>query len=222
MNDINPRQSLSAEDWADAALESIAEAGIKGVAVEPLARRLGVTKGSFYWHFANRRALLEAALRLWERRETEAVLARAAEEQDPRKRLARLFREADGSQRAGRLYLALTGATENRFVQVVVRRVMEERIGFLRDCYAGMGLGAEEAYDRAVLAYSVFLGTLQMRRDAPDVLPAGEHFHQYMHFIGEALIPGYHPDLVRREGTRAPSAASAATGNETQREGGLS
>ena len=45
---------LSADDWAQAALEQIAEQGVAAVAVEPLARRLGVTKGSFYWHFPSR------------------------------------------------------------------------------------------------------------------------------------------------------------------------
>src|SRR3546814_3926398 len=50
---------LSADDWAQAALEQIAEQGVLAVAVEPLARRLGVTKGSFYWHFPSREALLE-------------------------------------------------------------------------------------------------------------------------------------------------------------------
>ena len=53
---------LSAEDWAQAALDQIAEQGVASVAVEPLARRLGVTKGSFYWHFPSREALLVAAL----------------------------------------------------------------------------------------------------------------------------------------------------------------
>ncbi|MBP8098362.1 MAG: helix-turn-helix transcriptional regulator, partial [Arenimonas sp.] len=53
---------LSAEDWARAALDVIAEQGLAAVAVEPLARRLGVTKGSFYWHFPSREALLVAAL----------------------------------------------------------------------------------------------------------------------------------------------------------------
>ena len=53
---------LSAEDWAQAALDLIAEQGVGAVAVEPLARRLGVTKGSFYWHFPSRDALLQAAL----------------------------------------------------------------------------------------------------------------------------------------------------------------
>ena len=58
------RGRLSADDWAEAALDLIAEQGVAAVAVEPLARRLGVTKGSFYWHFADlptyRSALIEA------------------------------------------------------------------------------------------------------------------------------------------------------------------
>jgi len=199
MDTQSARQSLSSDDWAEAALDAMSRSGIKGLSVEPLARYLGVTKGSFYWHFTNRRALLEAALSLWERRETDEVLARASREADPRKRLARLFREADGSQRAGRLYLALASATENQAVQEVVRRVMEHRLQFLRECYSDMGLPDEEAQDRAVLAYSVFLGTLQLRRDAPDAVPAGEQFHEYMHFIGEALIPGYTRSLVKRD-----------------------
>src|SRR5690606_34135016 len=64
---------LSAEDWAQAALELIAEQGVAAVAVEPLARRLGVTKGSFYWHFPSREALLVAALERWEQFEQEEV-----------------------------------------------------------------------------------------------------------------------------------------------------
>ena len=59
-------QRLSADDWAQAALDMIAEQGVGSVAVEPLARRLGVTKGSFYWHFPSRDALLQAALERWE------------------------------------------------------------------------------------------------------------------------------------------------------------
>ncbi|MDN5848259.1 MAG: TetR/AcrR family transcriptional regulator [Nitrococcus sp.] len=187
---------MTADAWAEAALEVIAESGMETVAVESLARRLGVTKGSFYWHFANRQALIQAALDHWERRETDEVLARVSQERDPRKRLARLFREADGSRRAGRLYLALTGAMENHPIQTVVRRVMDHRVQFLRECYTAMGLSAGEAWRRAVLAYSVFLGTLQLRRDAPELIPIGDDFHEYMHFIGEALIPGYSRDLV--------------------------
>ncbi|MEU8610821.1 helix-turn-helix domain-containing protein [Actinoplanes sp. NPDC048791] len=69
---VQPR--LTADDWTSAALEAMAGGGLAAVAVEPLAARLGATKGSFYWHFANRDALIEAAVLRWERDHTEAVI----------------------------------------------------------------------------------------------------------------------------------------------------
>ena len=54
--------TLTAADWAQAALQLIAEAGLGALTVEALAARLGVTKGSFYWHFSGRSDLLAAAL----------------------------------------------------------------------------------------------------------------------------------------------------------------
>ncbi|MBM7092942.1 helix-turn-helix transcriptional regulator, partial [Streptomyces sp. S12] len=75
---------LSADDWAQAALDLIAEQGVAAVAVEPLARRLGVTKGSFYWHFPSRDALLVAALERWEKVEQETVFGQLEPIPDPR------------------------------------------------------------------------------------------------------------------------------------------
>ena len=82
---------LSADDWAREALDQIAEQGVASVAVEPLARRLGVTKGSFYWHFPSRDALLQAALERWERDEQTAYGALEAID-DATERLRTLFR----------------------------------------------------------------------------------------------------------------------------------
>ena len=81
------KSRLSAEDWALAALDVIAEQGLAAVAVEPLARRLGVTKGSFYWHFPSREALLVAALERWEKTEQETVFGKLEAVSDPRARL---------------------------------------------------------------------------------------------------------------------------------------
>ncbi|MDQ6732181.1 MAG: TetR/AcrR family transcriptional regulator, partial [Actinomycetota bacterium] len=53
---------LSRTDWTEAALLALAHDGLAGVAVQPLARRLGATKGSFYWHFADRAELIAATL----------------------------------------------------------------------------------------------------------------------------------------------------------------
>ena len=57
--------SLTREDWIAGAWELLGDAGLEGVRVEPLAKRLGVTKGSFYWHFKDRQELLDALLDRW-------------------------------------------------------------------------------------------------------------------------------------------------------------
>src|SRR5690348_1930338 len=80
---------LSPDDWARAALAAIAQGGVGAVAVETIATQLGATKGSFYWHFKNRDALIEAALALWEQRTTDAVIEELEREPDPAERLRR-------------------------------------------------------------------------------------------------------------------------------------
>ena len=67
------RTRLSREDWIEAALQALADGGPREVAVERLAARLGATKGSFYWHFADREELISEALATWEREATDAL-----------------------------------------------------------------------------------------------------------------------------------------------------
>ena len=103
------RESLTAADWTRAALSALARGGLPAVAVEPLAKELGATKGSFYWHFADRQALLEATLELWERRDTDQVIAAIDETQDVETRLRNLLHLAftsvtDGSTGAAALW----------------------------------------------------------------------------------------------------------------------
>ncbi|MDX1269156.1 MAG: helix-turn-helix domain-containing protein, partial [Oceanisphaera sp.] len=86
------RSTLSAADWEKAALVLVAEAGIRAVAVESLAKRMGVTKGSFYWHFPNRQALIEQSLQRWEDHDAANLQASLGEIADPRERLRSFFR----------------------------------------------------------------------------------------------------------------------------------
>ena len=65
--------TLTMTDWTEAALQLIAEAGLGALTVQALAARLGVTKGSFYWHFASRSELLHTALERWEKRVTTEI-----------------------------------------------------------------------------------------------------------------------------------------------------
>ncbi|SHG63542.1 transcriptional regulator, TetR family [Hydrocarboniphaga daqingensis] len=184
------RITLTAANWAEAALDAIAENGIEAVAVEPLARRLGVTKGSFYWHFTHREALLHAALELWERYETADTIARAESSSDPRERMHSLFRQlANTDQRSERILLALSGS-DNTAARSCVQRVTECWRSYVEVGYRAMGMDATEARHWATLAYSTYIGTVRMRRDNPDALPTGSDFNDYLRFLIKTLIPG--------------------------------
>jgi AcrR family transcriptional regulator len=71
------KNSLGREDWLNAALESLNERGIDAVKVLPLSHKLGVTRGSFYWHFEDREDLLRQMLEFWERELTDEVIVSA-------------------------------------------------------------------------------------------------------------------------------------------------
>ena len=148
----NPRR-LTADDWARAALTALVEQGLAGVAIEPLAVRLGTTKGSFYWHFRNRDALVEATLELWERSHTEAVIEVVGAEPEPRQRLRALFTSIDrlGGHhgRTGAIEVNLLAAADHPAVATVLRRVVDRRLAYLHDIFAGLGLDDAEARRRA-------------------------------------------------------------------------
>ncbi|MDX8048597.1 TetR/AcrR family transcriptional regulator [Lentzea sp. BCCO 10_0798] len=162
---------LSKQDWLTAALVALAEGGVSAVAVVPLAQRLGVTRGSFYWHFTDRTALLRDALDWWEQQGTIAVIARVAAIADPRDKLRRLFRIAITEDPASGLEPALVAHADDPVVAPILRRVTERRVAFLAEAYAELGLPPERARQQAVVAYSAYVGWVQLRRATPDVLP---------------------------------------------------
>jgi AcrR family transcriptional regulator len=187
--DSTARQNLSAEQWAEAALDAMAAGGLEAVAVEPLARRLGVTKGSFYWHFPNRMALIKAALALWEKNETDDALRGVADEPDPHERLVKVFKNSNSSYRAGRLYMALASTADDPVVGEVLHRVTSRRMRYLYDCYRALGLDEPNAQLWTTFAYATFIGNQQLHRDAPDRFPEGQEFREYFKLMIQSLIP---------------------------------
>lgn len=181
--------NLTADDWATAALDAIARGGLAAVSVESLARELNVTKGSFYWHFRSRQALIQAALALWEKSETDDIFALAQSIDDPRKRLNAVFREATTSSRTGRLMLALAAASDDPVIGEFIRRVTRRRLEFVRDCYIALGQAPDEARRWATFAYSTFIGGLQLARDNPDALPQGPDMQEYLRLCINTLVP---------------------------------
>ena len=136
---------LSAEDWAQAALDLIAEQGVAAVAVEPLARRLGVTKGSFYWHFPSRDALLVAALERWEKVEQETVFGKLEAIADPSARLRALFNLVAREFKSHIIYSELLKALDHPAVQPVIGRVSQRRMDYLTASFRQAGLSRTDA-----------------------------------------------------------------------------
>ena len=122
--------TLTASDWAEAALQLIAEKGLGALTVSALAARLGVTKGSFYWHFQGRSDLLAAALARWEQRATTENIRGLEAVEDPRRRLELILTAAAQPPRSRSLYAALarSGGGSRRPAGAEPRRVGADRL----------------------------------------------------------------------------------------------
>ncbi len=179
--------TLTASDWAEAALQLVAERGLAALTVTTLARRLGVTKGSFYWHFAGRADLLAAALHRWEQRTTAEAIAALDAVADPRRRLELILGAAFQPPRSRSLYAALAQAAEDPIVRPVLNRVASARIDYLDSCYRDLGLSPELARSHAVFAYAAYRGLLQLAHEAPGSLPT--EWSTYPEVIHKALVP---------------------------------
>jgi AcrR family transcriptional regulator len=170
------RKRLTAADWVAAGCTALAEGGIPAVTVEPLAARLGTTKGSFYWHFSGRDALVEACLLHWERTDTDDVIALIEAEPDPTARLRRLLRVAMGESHGrpgAAVELALQPTASHPLVAPVLARVTRRRLGYLSALFLELGFPDDEARQRSVLAYTAYLGHTQLAHATPDLAPSG-------------------------------------------------
>lgn len=154
-----PRERLDKAAWIEASLDLLCEEGIDGVRVEVLAKRLRVTKGSFYWHFKNRPALHEAMLDHWRRTATLALIERLDSREKTREnRFRRLMREpliGPRSEKAASTELAIRmWSQRSKMVAGVLAEVDQLRLSYIASLLECDSCGRAEAHARAVLAYS--------------------------------------------------------------------
>jgi len=178
-----------------AASNLIAQEGVQAVAVEPLALALGVTKGSFYWHFQNRNELIHAALEVWEQDQSADVVTRYGGIEDPRRRLRVLLFAAFEDVENGRFFAALAVSSEDPRVQPYLRRASERRLAFGVEAFRALGLAEEEARERALLAYAAYAGYFQLLRTTPEAVAAVTDLSGYVRRLADALVP---PKPTRR------------------------
>jgi len=182
------KASLTPADWEQAALTLIAEKGIAALRVEPLARRLGITKGSFYWHFPGRDELLVRALERWERQDRQHLKLSLKASSAPAERLADFVWRTSRQTLTHRIYVALCATPDHPSIGPVLRRVTGRRIKYLAAALEELGLPATDARHRANLMYSSYVGYLQLQaqglvpdKDEPD-------FDAYVQHVIETLI----------------------------------
>lgn len=161
-----PKQErLDAAAWIAAALEALADGGVESVRVEPLAKALTVTKGSFYWHFADRRALLDAMLTYWAEGRVAAIREQVAADKPGKDsptvillRLADLYTR-HGNSRGLAIELAIRAfARADDDAAKAVRVVDSERLTHVTALFEKLGWPATDAQARAVLFYSYLFG----------------------------------------------------------------
>lgn len=155
------KNKLTANDWLDTALQVLAEQGLEAVAVEPLAKRMGVTKGSFYWHFKNRNVLLSELLQFWENIELAYLAATSAKTQAPKaflKEILTLLIEDDTNKR---VFLALSNSTNNDDVANHYQRAVARRIEIFQSTYLALGCKKDKANKYAQLTYFSYLGLIK-------------------------------------------------------------
>jgi AcrR family transcriptional regulator len=172
-----------------AAANLIAREGVQAVAVEPLALALGVTKGSFYWHFKNRNDLVRAALEAWEQDQSADVVSRYQGITDPQRRLRVLLFAAFEDMENGRFFAALAVSSEDPLVQPYLRRATERRLAFGIEAFQALGLSEKEARERALLAYAAYAGYFQLLRTTPEAVAAVTDLSGYVRRLADALVP---------------------------------
>jgi AcrR family transcriptional regulator len=148
---------LSAQDWLDQGLKTLAGQGFAALKAEPLAKAMGVSRGSFYWHFADIGAFHAAILKAWHEVAAEAIIAHVEAASSGADSLIvllqRVYSEKLALERAVRSWASFDAAAKAA-VQAIDRRRLDYVVGLIR----ARGVAADLARTRAQILYWAFLG----------------------------------------------------------------
>lgn len=148
---------LSAADWLDRGLKTLTESGFTALKAEPLAKAMGVSRGSFYWHFADVGAFHTALLKRWREIMTEQIIADLEQSAEGEGRINVLLRRAF----SGKLTLEVavrTWATLDPAARAAVQAIDKRRLSYIENLLTTSGHLPEIARARAQILYWAFLG----------------------------------------------------------------
>jgi len=164
-------ERLSKSDWIDHGLRILTAQGPRALKVGPMAARLKVSRGSFYWHFRGIGDFRDALLGAWQERLTDQVIRDLDARQGERGLLRRLARDAFSGER--RLDRAMRSwAAEDRGVAAAVAAVDARRVAGIAKLLIDAGVDPDRARQRAAFLYWAFLGQVAVMEPRVATLPA--------------------------------------------------
>lgn len=189
MDKSKTNTNLTAKDWLDAALQVVAESGIKALAIEPLAKRMGISKGSFYWHFKNRRALLIELLQFWDNIEIDYQSKLAVDHKNPKVFLVELFTLLIEDDINKHVFLAISNELEDDDIRTFYEKAVDRRIKLFRDAYIALGMDRKKSNEKAIITFSIYLGLIKSISDTPKKIPKLNGSSELMKGIITLVLP---------------------------------
>ena len=158
----SPRTQLDRGNWIESAIDILAREGVSGLRVEVLAKRCGVTKGSFYWHFKDRQDLLGAVLDYWKEgriRDIEKITAITPGKEREQLHFAIEVYGASRNRKGMAIELAVRDwARHDPQAAAVVESVDLYRLECTRRLFVAAGMSDAEAKSRSLLLYACVFG----------------------------------------------------------------
>jgi len=143
---------VSKDQWLQAALDSLVENGMNGIAVEQLAKQLGTSKSGFYWHFKNRDDLLEHLLGYWESEFTDTVINNISHLDENAEKKLHITSEMILKHQLGKYDMAFrTWGNESKEVRKRIKKIDRKRLNYISGLFSELGFRGEEAEARAGL-----------------------------------------------------------------------
>ena len=165
---------LSAQDWLDQGLKTLAKSGFTALKAEPLAKAMGVSRGSFYWHFADIGAFHAAILKHWREVAAEQIIASVEAAAKRRKSAALLLRRAFGEQAGAGERGPQLGQRSIRTARAAVQAIDRRRLELYRKpARRSPALPPSVARARAQILYWAFFGFALSDQPLPKAQTAG-------------------------------------------------
>ncbi|HPE61725.1 MAG TPA: TetR/AcrR family transcriptional regulator [Thiolinea sp.] len=194
------RSTLSRHDWLKAACKVLVSEGINGVRILHLAENLGVTRGSFYWHFSNRADLLEALIDDWQQRNTGVLLQAAVSSSDFVERILAVAEcWTDTHLYDPEMDTALRNwAAHDARVAKLVRLEDEKRLRAFEQIFIDHGLPVAEAAIRARVFYYTQIGYFALNLKQEPAERFAFYREYFLVFTGESLPEQRFQSYLRR------------------------